>query len=157
MIVLAAKPHQEDINEIDKFIWQMCVSYRALNRITKPFTFPIAKCDDSIHVLGEGSIVIYIITLDACQGYHQVAVRLGDQEKLAFFAPDDFKYCFTVIPFGPTNAPTFYTAMMRNFRLEWDELFLATVSKLSIIDGKQVTTSRSGKIFIGKSKLVAGS
>ena len=88
---------------------------------------------------------------------HQIAVKHSDQEKLAFFAPDDFKYCFTVMPFGPTNAPTFYTAMMRNFRLEWDELFLATVCNLTLVNGEKVSVSAADEIFIGSSKLVAGS
>ena len=107
MIVLAGKPHQESIQDIDEFVWRLCVSYRALNRITKPFQFPIPRCDDSIYLLGNGSGCIFIITLDARQGYHQIAVRAGDQEKIAFFGPDDFKWCFTVMPLGPTNAPTF--------------------------------------------------
>ena len=114
MIVLAAK---------QDFIWRLCISYRALNHITKPFQFPIPRCDDSIYLLGNDSGRIFIITLDARQGYHQIPVRFCDQEKLAFFGPDDFKYCFTVIPFEPTNAPTFYTAMMRNFKEEWDLVF----------------------------------
>ena len=41
MIVLAAKPHQEDITDITKFIWRMCVSYRILNSVKKPFEYPI--------------------------------------------------------------------------------------------------------------------
>ena len=32
-IVLAPKPHQEDVENISDFIWRMCVSYRALNKI----------------------------------------------------------------------------------------------------------------------------
>ena len=114
LIVLAAKPHQEKVTNIDDFIWRMCVSYRALNAITRPFQFPIPRCDYSIYVLGHGSVYIFIIALDARQGYHQVAVRYEDQEKLAFFAPDDNKYCFTVMPFGPTNAPTFYNKIFRS-------------------------------------------
>jgi hypothetical protein len=39
MIVLAPKPHQENIDDIKDFIWRMCVSLRRLNRCTKPFTF----------------------------------------------------------------------------------------------------------------------
>ena len=38
-IVLAAKPHQEHIKNIDNLIWRMCVSYRKLNAITKSFKF----------------------------------------------------------------------------------------------------------------------
>ena len=33
--------------------------------------------------------MIWIIIVDARQGYHQVKVRRFDIEKLAFFAPDD--------------------------------------------------------------------
>lgn len=37
MIVMAQKPNQEYITEIDDFIWRMCVLYRKLNGVTKPF------------------------------------------------------------------------------------------------------------------------
>ena len=50
---------------------------------------------------------VWIISLDTRQGYHQIAVRQGDREKLSFSAPDDRKYAFNVIPFGPTNATPF--------------------------------------------------
>ena len=85
MIVLAQKPHQEHITNISDFIWQMCVSYRKLNAVTKPFQFPIPRCDAAIAILGCGADEIWIISLDARQGYHQVAVREEDREKLAFF------------------------------------------------------------------------
>ena len=112
MIVLAQKSHQEHVNTTDDFVWRMCVSYRKLNSITKPFQFPIPRCDDAVMILSWGAGDIWIISLDARQGYHQVSVRPSDREKLAFFAPNDRKYCFNVMPFGPTNALAFYTAMM---------------------------------------------
>ena len=33
------------------------------------------------------------------------------------------KYTYTVLPFGPVNAPSFYTAMIRQFQAEWTHLF----------------------------------
>ena len=84
MIVLAAKPHQEHIKDIKKFVWRMCVSYRGLNKVTKPFEYPIPRCDDAISIFEVGSNMIWIITVDARQGYHQVYVRKLDQEKIAF-------------------------------------------------------------------------
>ena len=134
LIVLAAKPHQESCCDISEFIWRMCVSYRKLNAITKPFQFPISRCDISITVIGNGSVNIFIVVLDNRQGYHQVAVRPADQEKLAFFAPDENKYCFQVMPLGPCNAPAFYTAMMKDFNTEWLNLFIETVQKLPSYD-----------------------
>lgn len=112
IIVLAPKPHQEHVENIDDFVWRMCVSYRGLNSVTKPFAFPIPRCDDAIGSLHIGPGDIFIITVDARQGYHQVKVRDGDKEKLAFFAPNGKKYTYKVMPFGPMNAPAFYTWMM---------------------------------------------
>ena len=40
MVVLAAKPGQDDI-PVDQFKWRRCISYRKVNQVTKPFTFPI--------------------------------------------------------------------------------------------------------------------
>ena len=53
--VLASKPHQEHILNIDDFIWRMCVYYRKLNSITNTFEFPILPCDDDISTFGAGS------------------------------------------------------------------------------------------------------
>ena len=135
----------------------MCVSYRKLNAVTKPFQFPIPRCDDAITVLGCGAVIIWIISLDARQGYHQVAVRLSDQEKLAFFTPDDLKYCFTVMPFGPTNAPGFYTAMMKDFKTEWDNLFIIRVTAMKTYKGMIITVTATNILMIGNTKLVWGS
>jgi hypothetical protein len=103
LIVLAPKPHQEHINELDDFIWHMCVSYCKLNSHSLPFAFPIPRCDDAIDDFGDGVGRLWFISLDARQGYHQIRVRLADREKLAFFAPDGKKYTFKVMPFGPTD------------------------------------------------------
>jgi len=122
-IVLAAKPHQEHIIDINEFIWRMCVSYRRLNQVTLPFEYPIPRCDDAIDNFGDSAGRLFFIALDNKTGYHQIAVRYSDQEKLAFFAPDDEKWCFGVMPFGPRNAPAFYTCMMRIFKTEWQVLY----------------------------------
>ena len=96
----------------------MCVSYRGLNKVTKVYEFPIPRCDMAVTIFHTGANKMYIITVDAKQGYHQVKVRSCDVEKLAFFAPDHKKYAFTVIPFWQVNAPAFYSCMMGNFKVE---------------------------------------
>ena len=40
-IVLAANPHQENVKDIDNFVWRMC----------EPFKFPIPRCDDAISII----------------------------------------------------------------------------------------------------------
>ena len=102
----------------------MCVSYQRLNQVTLPFEYPILRCDDAIDNFGDSSGHLYFISLDnKTGGYHQIGVRFADQDKLAFFGPDGHKYTFSVMPFGPRNAPTFYTCMMLVFRGEYDSLF----------------------------------
>ena len=72
-IVLAPKPHQEHISKIDNFIWRRCVSYRDLNKVTKPLEYLIPLCDDAITLILVVSNTIYIITVETKQGYHQIA------------------------------------------------------------------------------------
>jgi hypothetical protein len=33
--LLAAKPHQEHVRDIDKFVWRFCVNYIPLNSVTR--------------------------------------------------------------------------------------------------------------------------
>ena len=158
MIVLAQKPHQENINNITDFIWRMCVSYRKLNSITEPFEYPIPRCDDSVTIVGvQVGGHMYFISLDAKQGYHQVRVVKVDQEKLAFFAPNGKKYTFTVMPFGPTNAPSFYTCMMNDFQTDWNLLFYEIVSTMGTIDNEPIEILANDEIFVSHKRIVIGS
>ena len=47
-ITLASKPHQEDVTDINKYVWQSCVNYIRLNMITRPAEYPIPRCDDAV-------------------------------------------------------------------------------------------------------------
>jgi hypothetical protein len=42
---------------------------------------------------------------DAPMGYHQLAIVLASQKKLAFQGVDAIKWTYKVMPFGPTNGP----------------------------------------------------
>ena len=102
----------------------MCVSYCGLNKVTKPFECPIPRCDNAITLILVGSNIINILTVDAKQCYHQIAIYVLHREKLDFFAPNNRNCAFKVIPFGPMNAPAFYACMMQDFHTEWDLLFI---------------------------------
>ena len=157
MIVLAPKPHQEACTDINKLIWRMCVSYRKLNSVTKPFEFPIPRCDAAISSIGAGECTIHKISLDARQGYHQVKVKPADKEKLAFFSPDNTKKTFNVMPFGPTNAPGFYSAMMLNFKREWTALFFETLRAKDTLDGMVVVVDELDRVYLDGKKVNSGS
>jgi hypothetical protein len=103
----------------------MCVSYCWLKSVTLPLEYPIPRCKDAIDDFGDSAGKLFSISLDARSGYYQVAVCACDQDRLAFFLPDDEKYAFSVMPFGPRNAPGFYTCMMHVLSLEWNALFKA--------------------------------
>ena len=60
------------------------------------------------------------------------------------------------MPFGPTNAPLFYSSIMRNFKDKWEELFIISVKALSYIDGEPVHVTDSFEIFVGGKKITTG-
>ena len=92
--------------------------------VTHPFEYPIGRCDSFIEDLGGSAGILFFICLDKYQGYHQIRVKRSHQQKLAFFGPDGLNYTFKVLPFGLTNSPPFYTAMIRQFQDEWILLFM---------------------------------
>ena len=49
--------------------------------------------------------------LDAFQGYHQIPLAMGDQEKMAFVTPTG-NYHYKVIPFRLKNVGSTYQRMM---------------------------------------------
>ena len=98
-----------------------CVSIIVvLNDITVKNNFPIPRIDDLHDRLGKAK---YFTKLDLYSGYHQIAIRPGDEHKTAFTSRYG-TYEFLVMPFGLTNAPaTFQTAMTSLFA-EWLDVFV---------------------------------
>ena len=96
----------------------MCVSYRPLNKVTTLYAYPIPIFNMAITIFQIGLAKLWVVNVDAKQGYYQVVLRDRDVDKLDFFAPNYKKYCFKVMPFRLVNAPTFYTCIMGIFKKE---------------------------------------
>jgi len=78
LIVLAAKPNQDD-TPWHQYIWRLCVSFRRLNQVTKPFAFPIPRCDDAVSEIPPTAK--YFIAFDLDCGYWQILVDEESREK----------------------------------------------------------------------------
>jgi hypothetical protein len=117
-IVLASKPNQEHVHW-SQFVFRLCVSYRALNGITRPFTFPVTRCDEAVERVGDAK---YVITMDLDAGYWQVAMSQASRPKSAFFIPDGKKR-FRSMPMGATNAHAAFVAMVCKFEHKWNNLY----------------------------------
>ena len=61
--------------------YRFCVDFRALNKISKPFAYPLPLIDDILALLGKA---ICFPTLDLRSGYWQVTLDQADREKAAF-------------------------------------------------------------------------
>ena len=71
MIVLAAKPNQGHVHWTE-YTFRLCVSFRLLNAVTRPFQFPIPRCDDEAEKMGDAENAI---TADLDSGYWQVTMQ----------------------------------------------------------------------------------
>ncbi len=87
--VLAAKPHQEHVRDINKFVWRFCINFIPLNSVTRIIAYPIPLFDSAINEeFGMGK---FHWLFDAPMGYYQLTATLASQEKLTFQGPDAIK------------------------------------------------------------------
>jgi hypothetical protein len=118
--LLAPKPHQEHVRNIEDFVWCFCVNYIPLNGFTHVIAYPIPCCDSVLfNKFGQGG---WMWMFDAPMGYHQLVVALASQEKLTFQGVVAIKLTYTVMPFGPTNGPATFINFIHDIDSIWKEL-----------------------------------
>ena len=130
--LLAPKPHQEHVTHIDKFVWRFCVSYVALNAITRVVAFSIPRCDAAVNM----RMSKFRWLMDAPSGYHQIRVEKNSQQKLAFAGPEGTKFTYLVMPFGPVNGPFIFIVFIHDLDTTWK----ANAVKKGIIIDKHTNT-----------------
>jgi len=128
MIVLAAKPNQEHVHW-SQYIFRLCVSYRKLNAITRPFAFPIPRCEDALQKVGSAE---YCITGDYDAGYWQTMMHKGSKEKTGFFGPDCKRH-WNQLPMGIKNAAFYFVCMVLNMEVSWKAFYHNPETGLALI------------------------
>ena len=86
----------------------LVIDYRALNKVTRKFTWPMPKVEDIFSKLNGAT---YFTTLDLRAGYHHIPLDKSSIPKTAFNSPFG-KYEYIKVPFGLAQAPAYFQELM---------------------------------------------
>ena len=86
----------------------LVIDYRALNKVTRKFTWPMPKVEDIFSKLNGAT---YFTTLDLQAGYHHISFDTPSIPKTAFNSPFR-KFEYVKVPFGLAQAPAYFQELM---------------------------------------------
>ena len=86
----------------------LVIDYRALNKVTRKFVWPMPKVEDIFSQLNGAK---YFSTLDLRAGYHHIGLTSDSIPKTAFTSPFG-KYKYVKVPFGLAQAPAYFQELM---------------------------------------------
>ena len=86
----------------------LIIDYRALNKVTRKFTWPMPKVEDIFSKLNGAT---YFTTLDLWAGYHHIPLDNLSIPKTAFNLPFG-KYKYVKVIFGLAQAPVYFQELM---------------------------------------------
>jgi hypothetical protein len=84
--------------------WRMCINYTDLNRHCPKDLFPLPRIDQVVNSTAGRALLCF---LDCYSGYHQMAMKVSDQDKTMFITPHDI-YCYTAMTFSLKNTRATY-------------------------------------------------
>ena len=87
---------------------RLIIDYRALNKVTRKFIWPMPKVEDIFSQLNGAK---YFSTLDLRAGYHHIGLTTDSIPKAAFTSPFG-KYEYVKVPFGLAQAPAYFQELM---------------------------------------------
>ena len=86
----------------------LVIDYRALNKVTRKFTWPMPKVEDIFSNLNGAK---YFSTLDLRAGYHHIKLDKSSITKTAFISPFG-KYEYVKVPFRLALVPAYFQELM---------------------------------------------
>ena len=86
----------------------LVIDYRALNKVTRKFVWPMPKVEDIFSQLNNAK---YFSTLDLRAGYHHIGLTTDSIPRTAFTSPFG-KYEYIKVPFGLAQAPAYFQELM---------------------------------------------
>ena len=86
----------------------LVIDYRALNKVTRKFVWPMPKVEDIFSQLNGAK---YFSTLDLRAGYHHIGLTMDSIPKTAFTSPIG-KYEYVKVPFGLAQVLAYFQELM---------------------------------------------
>ena len=121
----------------------LVINYRALNKVTRKFTWLIPKVEDIFLKLNGAT---YFTTLDLRAGYHHIPLDKPSIPKTAFNSPFG-KYEYIKVPFGLAQAPAYFQELMTGILKDFN-FMIAYLDHIIIFSNTlEEHLSHIGKVF----------